>query len=101
MLISTQEDLRNFLIEYFKKRGKSVRVILFGSRARQDYKPYSDIDLAIISDEDLNEEILELKDFIEESDIAQKIDIVLFKKLSSRMKEEIMKEGKVWIDLKH
>ncbi len=98
--ISTVEDLKNFLEDFFSKKKRKVRVILFGSRARGAYTEHSDIDIALDSEEDIDEDILELKDILEESDLPQKVDIILLSKATENLREEILKEGKVWIDLR-
>ncbi|MEJ5299600.1 MAG: nucleotidyltransferase domain-containing protein [Thermodesulforhabdaceae bacterium] len=100
MDIYTQKDLKEFLKSYFSQKGISVKIVLFGSRARGQNEPYSDIDLALISDADLTGELVELKGIVEESNLPYKVDIVIFEKLPPEMKEEILKEGKVWVDLK-
>lgn len=38
------------IVELLKKKYNLVAVILFGSRARGDFKPWSDYDLLIIAD---------------------------------------------------
>jgi len=100
-VINTIEDLKRFLEHFFKNKKRQVRVILFGSRARKDNQYFSDIDIAIDSEKDLNEDIIELKGIIEESTLPYKVDIIQLSKTSQTMREEIIKEGKVWIDLKN
>ena len=92
------EDLRNFLENFLKERKIKARVILFGSRAREDFGPHSDVDLAVDSKEDLHDLLVELKGIIEESDLPQKVDIVELSKAPEVLKREILREGKVWID---
>ncbi len=98
--INTIEDLKSFIENFFSKRSKKVRVILFGSRARGTHTEHSDIDIAVDSEEDIEEDILELKDILEESELPQKVDIILLPKASEDLREEILREGKVWIDLR-
>ena len=100
MRLNTVEDLKYFLEDFFRKRNKKVRVILFGSRARETHTEHSDIDIAVDSEEDIGEDIIKLKEILEESDLPQKVDIILLSKANSSLKEEILKEGKIWIDLK-
>ena len=100
MKLSTIEELKSFIEDFFSKRNRKVRVILFGSRARGTHTEHSDIDIAIDSDEDIEDDIVDLKAIIEESDLPQKVDIILLPKASKSLKEEILKEGKVWIDLR-
>ena len=94
------EELPSFLREFFKKKGLKVRVILFGSRARGTNSQHSDIDIALECEGDLHSEIAELKEILEESFLPQKVDIVELRKLPKAFKEEIEREGIVWVDLK-
>lgn len=70
---------------------KSTQVWVFGSRAKNNAKPFSDLDLAI----DLNGETLSLQllanlafDF-EESDLPYKVDIVDWNSISLAFKANI------------
>ncbi len=92
----TVEDLREFLREYFL--GKKVRVYLFGSRARGTGKPFSDIDLAFASSEDLSVELALLRDYLEESNLPYKVDLLEYQKADRNLQEIIKKEGILWID---
>ena len=47
-MIRTIEELKEFIKDFFKD--EKVEVYLFGSRARGDNTPFSDIDLGFISD---------------------------------------------------
>ncbi|GAB6077223.1 type VII toxin-antitoxin system MntA family adenylyltransferase antitoxin [Desulfurobacterium crinifex] len=93
------EELKDFLKEFFLKKNKKVKVFLFGSRARGTHTEHSDVDIAIFSNEDITWEIVELKDILESSLLPQKVDIVDFEKAPESLKKEILKEGKLWIDL--
>jgi uncharacterized protein len=67
--------------------------IIFGSRARGDYKPRSDIDLAIITHESgIDGKLLSL---IEESDILLSVDVVVITDtINATLLKAINKEGK-------
>ena len=88
------EDLKRFLRDYFKNR--KVEIYLFGSRARGDFSNYSDVDIAILSEEDLSKEITLLKEILEESNFPYKVDIVDLKK-APYLKEIVRKEGVKWL----
>ncbi len=98
-MIETIEDLRNFIKDFFKERNIKVKVILCGSRARNTHVSFSDIDIALVSDEDLSEHLTQLRETIEESNLPQEVDMVELSKVSPSLREEILKEGKIWIDL--
>lgn len=70
-------------------------IIIFGSRARGDYKEKSDIDIAIKGN--LTKlEIAMIRDYLEESRIPYMVDVVEYSKIVDKnFKEEIDKEGKI------
>ena len=51
------------------------KIVLFGSRARGDYRPNSDIDLAIFSSSSSNLEVANFTNEIEDLDTLLKFDI--------------------------
>ncbi len=92
--IITLEDLRDFLKEFFKD--KKVEVYLFGSRARGNFSEFSDVDIAIYSEEDISKELTLLREILEESNFPLKIDIVELRK-APYLKEVVKKEGIRWL----
>ena len=66
-------------------------VYLFGSSVREDYKSFSDIDLAIsTSDKKL---IPLLRYQLEELPIPYKIDLIDLEEVGNNLREEILKSG--------
>lgn len=104
MLNQTSPNRKNILNELYsivhdELKGRCVRVCLFGSWARQEEKQSSDIDLAVHYKEpappfDWNQ----LTERIEESTIPYRVQVVDLKDASLALKEEVEKEGVVWID---
>ncbi len=98
---ATQKNKNNFglkdkdikiLRDIFKKYSVS-HVYIFGSRARGDYKPYSDIDFAI-KDKLSQAKKAQLSLDLRECKIPYIIDLIFFDELqSNKLKEEISKEG--------
>lgn len=82
------------IIEILKNYSKEIRwAKIFGSRARGDFKKYSDIDIAIEFKKDV---LLEIKDKFRESNLCFNIDIVDFKKiLNEKLKKYIEEEGQI------
>ncbi len=95
--VKTIEELKNFLKEVF--RGLGVKVYLFGSRARGEEKPFSDIDLAIViekENEEVTRRITLLKFVLEEGNFPYEVDLVtVFPEYSLRSVVE--KEGIRWV----
>lgn len=72
------------------------RVIIFGSRSRGDYRPKSDIDLAVDSDEDISAFQYDLETKV---DTLLKFDVTLLSEtLDSAFLEQIRKDGKCIYD---
>ncbi|MBU8906561.1 HI0074 family nucleotidyltransferase substrate-binding subunit [Desertibacillus haloalkaliphilus] len=84
------------IINLFKEYKESVEeVILFGSRARGDYKETSDIDLAIKFRRNNNEQLYQMKDDLSRENIIYTFDIIDYDKVSNmKLKSYIDKEGK-------
>ena len=81
------EEIRNFARKYQVKK-----VILFGSRARGDYKRISDIDIAV-SGGDFAEFALDVE---EETSTLLEFDIVnLDREMQDELREAIEREGKL------
>ena len=76
------------------------KIVLFGSRARGDYRPNSDIDLAIFSRSISNLEVANFTNEIEDLDTLLKFDIVLMTPdTDPRLLENIKQEGVVLMEL--
>jgi len=88
------EELKKILIDFFKDKG--VKIYLFGSRARGDNSIFSDVDIGIISDNDISKHIVYLRELLEESSIPYKIDIVDLSK-NDRLYKIVLQEGIRWL----
>ncbi len=72
------------------------RIILYGSRARGDNDPFSDIDLAVVGVSNDREWIdVSQKADVENSGSLLKIDLVQFEKADKSLQKSIIREGKV------
>ena len=68
-------------------------IIIFGSRARGDYKLTSDIDIALKGKID-NLTLCKIRDYFEESRIPYLVDIIYYEKIMNIFfKESIDKDG--------
>ncbi len=92
--IMTIDDLKRFLKEYFE--GYKVEIYLFGSRAKGTHMEGSDIDIAILSEEDISDRIAILRAILEESNLPYKVDIVDLNR-APYLKDRVMKEGIRWL----
>jgi len=94
MKLLTLDDLKQFLVDFFKDC--KVKVYLFGSRAKKTNSPFSDVDIAIVSEMDISTKIVLLKELLEESNFPFKVDLVVLNK-NSELYDKILKEGERWL----
>ena len=92
--LKTINDLKRFIKNFFNK--KDVRIFFFGSRARGDHSPFSDIDIAIDSKEDISSDITKLREILENSNLPYKVDIVRLS-TNEKLRQIVGKEGIRWL----
>lgn len=92
MKYGLSEETYNKIKEVIKKN-KNYKFILFGSRARGDYKSTSDIDIAV--EENIPREMqYKIMNEIDLLDIIYKIDLVFIdEKTNSELLESIKRDG--------
>ncbi len=100
-MINLEKRHLDFVQDTLKKYIPNETVWLFGSRVTNKIKPYSDIDLAIISNEPISSGILcHLSLAFEESDLPYKVDLLDWSLLDNDFKKiitakyEIIQQGK-------
>lgn len=84
-----KEEILNDIINVFKKYETLEKAYLFGSRARGDYKDISDIDIAIVSDDNITFKILRDLDDLR---CIHTFDVVNMKDIGDMLKENIEKD---------
>jgi uncharacterized protein len=85
--------LEKLVINPLKNSG--FKIWIFGSRARGDHRPYSDIDLLYQFPEqstDFSRLISRLKEELEESSLPYKVDLVDINDLAESYKQNILRD---------
>ena len=94
-LSANLNQVRHKILE--KLRDYSVQIYLFGSYARGEARPTSDIDVGILPKEPLPIGLLaELREMLFESVIPVNIDIVDLSQTDDNFKQRVLQEGIVW-----
>ena len=90
-MANAQPDIVNIIKEY----EEVTKAVIFGSRARGDYKKASDIDIALFGDKLNNTINTKIFYQIEDLYMPYKVDLINFNTLSdeNKIKENILKEG--------
>ncbi|KLO24477.1 nucleotidyltransferase domain-containing protein [Marinitoga sp. 1155] len=96
MKFGIKEKLWKDLIKIFSNNKKIKKVVLFGSRAKENFKNGSDIDIALYG-EDLNiNDIISIQVEIDKLEIPYVIDLIIYNKIDSKeLKEHIDRVGKI------
>lgn len=82
------------VVEPLRRNGNEV--YCFGSRAREDHKPFSDLDLMVEGKADCRSLIATMKDTLSESNFPYKVDIVLLDELATSYLEGYKRDRKAW-----
>lgn len=90
-MFGLSNDIYNQILYIVKKY--NYKFVIFGSRARGDYKENSDIDIAILDEVDEKTEY-KIRNELDLLDIPYTIDIIFVKKgIRNELEESIKKEG--------
>jgi|SRR3989338_1764256 len=80
-------------------KGEKLKIIIFGSRARNDYNATSDVDIGLIPYGKIKEDkITILRDKVEQMNIPYKVEIVNFQETSEDFRQEALRKVMVWKD---
>lgn len=91
------EKYKNIILPIIIKYIPQAKVILYGSRARQDAREGSDIDIALDMGGKIDVLVMsKIMEDMEASNLPICYDIVDFHAVSQKMQEEIIKDGVVW-----
>ena len=82
------------VVEPLRKNGNDV--YCFGSRARGDHKPFSDLDLMIEGKSDCHSLIATMKETLGQSNFPYKVDIVILDELATSYLESYQHDRKMW-----
>jgi len=89
-------EVRRLVLEYL--RPWHVKVWLFGSRARGDASPRSDIDIALCPEEDAlpADWLANLREILEESYVPLQVDVVNLSEAGPELRRAVEREGILW-----
>ena len=90
------EDVKVDLINFFSFYSYIDKVVIFGSRARGDYNPKSDIDICIYSLTMSDIEFRDIRYDINELPILYHIDIVHFERVNESLQKSILKDEELF-----
>ena len=96
MRYGIKDDYWIRLCELFSNKPKIEKVILYGSRAKGNFKPFSDIDITLVGDKLEHNDLLDITDGIEELLFPYMFDVSLYSSLKNeKLIEHIDRVGVV------
>lgn len=88
-----EEELQQ-LVERFATNQRIDRVVLYGSRAKGNYRPFSDVDLALVGDGLSRSDINALHAALDESSLPYQFDISILDSCKNEaLKDHIRRRG--------
>jgi len=79
-------------------QGRGVKLILYGSHARQEAGRGSDLDLALLGPKPLGELLPLLREALEEAPVLRRVDLVDLGEVDPTFRERVLREGVVWAE---
>ena len=91
------EEVKKLILDTLQ--GEKVKVVLFGSRARGEEYPASDVDVGLLSSGNLDKKkLVLLREKLEDLNIPYKVELIDLSQTSANFREEALKKVVVWKD---
>jgi predicted nucleotidyltransferase len=87
-MFGLEKDIIEKIISCIKKNTKVKKAVLFGSRAKGNYRNGSDIDISLFGNELILDDILNISIEIDNLEIPYKIDLII----NDRIKEKQLQD---------
>lgn len=95
-MINLEPRYLSMVKDILESHAPSFEVSVFGSRVRGTNSKYSDLDLALLANDEVSLETLEkLKDAFSESDLPIQVDIIDFQTISGDFKKIISEHREI------
>lgn len=92
-----KDTVRRDLVTLLTSNPRVKRIVLFGSRAMGNYRPASDIDLALEGPELHLSDLLEFKRLIAELNLLLDVDLLICENISNKdLLSHIARHGVCW-----
>jgi predicted nucleotidyltransferase len=96
MMYGLEDDELKLMNDTFAKTANLKRVILYGSRAKGNYRPFSDVDITLIGDHLNDDDLADLTFRLSESSLPYFCDVSLFSRLDNpALIDHIRRRGKI------
>ncbi len=98
-VLTSNEELIKATVEVIKKFLPDAVVIVYGSRAKGNFRPNSDLDVAILTDGEVPAPLMaQIREKLEELPTLVSFDLVDLSSVSEDFKNVVLKEGRIVYD---
>lgn len=95
MMYGLEEEELQLMREVFAQSPHIEAVVLYGSRAKGNYKPFSDVDITLLGDRLTEDDLTDVMYRLSESSLPYFCDVSLYKRLSNpALIDHIQRKGK-------
>lgn len=92
-MINLNQEYLETIVKIIRQYIPDQRVCLFGSRTKEIAKPFSDIDLVIMSENKISlSKMSELRDAFSESDLPYRVDVLDWSTTNQEFKQAVQKD---------
>ena len=96
MMYGLEDNELKLMSDTFAKTANLKQVILYGSRAKGNYRPFSDVDITLIGDRLNDDDLADVVYRLSESSLPYFCDVSLFSKLQNpALIDHIKRCGKI------
>lgn len=90
-----EEEELQLMREVFAQSPHIEKVVLYGSRAKGNYKPFSDVDITLLGDRLTEDDLTDVMYRLSESSLPYFCDVSLYKHLNNpALRDHIQRKGK-------
>lgn len=84
MLYGLTDKELQYIVSLLSENTKIHKAVLYGSRAKGNFKPFSDVDIALFGDELSQKDVKELLVEINDSNFPYQVDLVVYKSIKNQ-----------------
>jgi predicted nucleotidyltransferase len=93
------QEIQQKIIRIIKALIPETRIYLYGSRARGDFHPRSDIDIALDAGKKLERiEVGEVRDVLEATNMIYHFDVIDLNNIPDDLRKNIIRDAILWKD---
>ncbi|MBQ9646250.1 MAG: nucleotidyltransferase domain-containing protein [Prevotella sp.] len=95
MMYGLEDDELLLLRDIFSRTANLRKVILYGSRAKGNYRPFSDVDITLVGDHLTDDDLADVSARLADSSLPYFCDVSLFSRLDNpALIDHIVQRGK-------